>query len=207
MLGTLPNPRAAELPKVGRMSKVSFQKTEDYLHDLKTWGWAENTRLSGSTAFEVEWEAPAHSREALVSPSNIEHFNKATNNIVVINRRATKRNSGPLRTFFDDASIVSPTLHPNRWTLPATIAASKRRSAMSRVKTAARKSAHRVNCFSSDDEDDEHDRRKGSTGTVSTIVSSIAEITDAVSQMKWRVYFAKMEERRRLRETRWTMGL
>jgi hypothetical protein len=157
--------------------------------------------LSGSTVFGIDWNALVESREVMVPPTNLDHYSKATSNISIVNRITTMRNSGPLHTFFDDASLIaSPTLHPKRWSIPASCTA-KRESALSKAKVVAKKFAKKLNCFSSDEEDDDGKGRKGSTSTVSTIVSSIAEITDAVSQMKWRSYFRKIDERRRIRKS------
>jgi hypothetical protein len=202
MLDQFPDPPSNLSPK------IASPAAEDDLYGLWTWERANKTHLSGSTAFDIGCNSLEPSREVLLSPREVDEFNKATNNIAVYNKQTTNRNSGALRTFFDDASIASPTLFANRWSVPAAVAATtKRHSAMHRIRLAARRSANNVNCFCSSVEDDEDaNGRKESTSTVSTIVSSIAEITDTVSQMKWTVYFAKMEERRRVRDAKFCLG-
>lgn len=193
MLDEFPEPPCAVPPQT--------RPNNNYLGELQSWGWAENTHLSGSTVFGVDWNALVESREVMVPPTNLDHYSKATSNISIVNRITAMRNSGPLHTFFDDASLIaSPTLHPKRWSIPASCTA-KRESALSKAKVVAKKFAKKLNCFSWDEEDDDGKGRKGSTSTVSTIVSSIAEITDAVSQMKWRSYFRKIDERRRIRKS------
>jgi hypothetical protein len=191
-------------PPTAVSSKTKSAGHEDYLGELRTWGWAENAHLRG--AFDVDWTAPVQSMEVLVTPANLDKFNKATNNISIVNRRTTKRNAARLHTFYDDASIKSRTLHPNPWTVPdlRKANASKRESTLSKVKVAAKKTAKKANCFSSDEEGDHIKQRKGSTSTISTIVSSIAEITDAVSQMKWKMYFQRMDDRGRIWKAGWT---
>jgi hypothetical protein len=197
ILDSFPKPPATKPQKLRPSTSI------DHLGELKSWDWAQRSRLSGSTVFSADWNAPVLSRETLISPKNIDEFNHATNNISIY-RRTTRHNQGPLRTFFDDASISSPTLRPTQWTSAAHGDASKRDSALHKAKIVAKKSAKRANCFSPDDEDDgDHGGRKGSTSTISTIVSSIAEITDNVSQMKWRLYFAKAADRRRVLQASW----
>lgn len=195
----------SEFPKPPVVSTLPIVTSgdADLVGDLQSRTWAKKSQSGGSATFESHRMAPLLEREVLISPKNIHEFNKATNNISVVNRRATKRNSGPVRTFFHDASISSPTLRPNRWSMPDNTEASKRESTLNKVKVAAKRSAHKVNCFSSDDEEDDTRHRQGSDSTISTIVSSIAEITDAMSQARWRLYFAKVEERRRVRNASW----
>ena len=188
-------------PRV-RAQENQLESHTDHFDGIKHWDWADTTRLSGSTAFEIDWaEHEPSLRRGVLSPlATIGSYKQTTSNIFVMNANASKSNSGPMRTFFDDASSTSSTLQPARWTLPAKMETNKRKSGLRKVKKAAKKSIKKLSCFSPAGDDDPVGYRKASVSTVSTITSTIAEITDAVSQMKWRLYFSKMEERRRTRD-------
>jgi hypothetical protein len=197
MLDEFPEPPTA-LPQ-----KTNPPTNEKYLGELKAWGWAKKTHLRGATAFGVDWNVPIHSGEVLVTPATLDEFSKATNNVSVINRRTTKRNIGPLSTFFNDASVRSPILHSYQCSAPHTKAqVIKNKITLSKVKTAAKKSAKKLSCFSSDGQGENSKKQKDRTSTFS-IVSSIAEITDMTRQTKWKLYFKGMDERRRAREASW----